>query len=188
LVAIVAGHASMIAVMAMSPVYIGALGHAHDETLRILGVTIGAHVLGMYAFAPVFGALADRVFGRDGRRAVILAGLALMLLACAVAGTADDRMMQLAVGLGLVGLGWSAMIVAGSTLLTEAVAAGHRPAAQGAGDLLMNLAAATAGLLAGLITAWSGFSTLTAVVAVGLLPVVALALRPASGSPRSAQQ
>lgn len=181
--AIVAGHAAMIAVMAMTPVYIGQIGHSHDETLRILGVTIGAHVIGMYAFSPLFGALADRVFRRDGRRAVILLGLALLLIACAVSGTAGHNATQLAIGLGLVGLGWSAMLVAGSTLLTESVAREHRPGAQGAGDLLMNLAAAVAGALAGLVTAWSGFPTLTVVVAAGLLPVVALALRPSAARP-----
>jgi MFS family permease len=122
---------------------------------------------------------------------VILGGLGLLLAACAVAGTAGDDPLRLAAGLGLVGLGWSAMLVAGSTLLTESVAAAHRPAAQGAGDLLMNLAAAAAGALAGLVTAWSGFPTLTVVVAVGLLPVVALALRPTTRpdqSARSAEQ
>ena len=45
LAAIVAGYASMIAIMAMTPVYIGQLGHSHDETLQILGVTIGVMFL-----------------------------------------------------------------------------------------------------------------------------------------------
>jgi len=172
-----AGNAAMIAVMAMTPFYIGQFGHAHDETLRILGVTIGAHVVGMYAFSPLFGWLADRAWLRDGRRVVILGGLGLLLVACAVTGTADNDPIQLAIGLGLVGLGWSATIVAGSTMLTEAVAPDRRPAVQGMGDMLMTLAAAAAGVIAGLITAWSSFPTLTAVVAVGLLPVVALGLR-----------
>ncbi|MBX6749702.1 MAG: MFS transporter [Micromonosporaceae bacterium] len=173
-----AGNASMIAIMAMTPFYIGQFGHAHDETLRILGVTIGAHVIGMYAFSPLFGWLADRAWLRDGRRVVILGGLGLLLVACAVTGTANNDPTQLALGLGLVGLGWSATIVAGSTMLTEAVAPDRRPSVQGVGDMLMTLAAAVAGVIAGLITAWSSFPTLTAVVAVGLLPVVALGLRP----------
>ena len=173
-----AGNASMVAIMAMTPFYIGQFGHAHDETLRILGVTIGAHVIGMYAFSPLFGWLADRPWLRDGRRVVILGGLGLLLAACAVTGTANHDPTQLALGLGLVGLGWSATIVAGSTMLTEAVAPDRRPAVQGVGDMLMTLAAAVAGVIAGLITAWSSFPILTAVVAVGLLPVVALGLRP----------
>ena len=178
LVALGAGNASMVAVMAMTPAYIGHLGHSHDETLRILGVTIGAHVIGMYAFSPLFGWLADRPWLGDGRRVVILGGLGLLLAACAVTGTAGHDEVRLALGLGLVGLGWSATIVAGSTMLTEAVAPDRRPAVQGVGDLLMTLAAAVAGVLAGVLTAWSSYPTLMIVVAVGLLPVVALALRP----------
>jgi Fucose permease len=179
--ALVAGNASMMAVMAMTPAYIGHFGHSHDETLRIVGVTIGAHVIGMYAFSPLLGWLADRAWLGDGRRAVILGGLGLLLAACAVTGTAGHDAARLALGLGLVGLGWSATIVAGSTMLTEAVAPDRRPAVQGVGDLLMTLAAAGAGLLAGVITAWSSFPTLTAMVAVSLLPVVALGLRPHRG-------
>lgn len=179
--AIGAGHASMIAIMAMTGVYIGQLGHSHDETLRILGVTIGAHVIGMYAFSPLFGALADRPWLRDGRRVVILGGLGLLLLSCLVAGTAGHDTTRLTVGLGLVGLGWSATLVAGSTLLTESVAPEHRPTVQGAGDLLMTMAAAIAGVFSGLITAWAGFPTLTALIALSLLPVVALALRARTG-------
>jgi MFS family permease len=173
-----AGNAAMIGIMAMTPAHIGHLGHSHDETLRILGVTIGAHVIGMYAFSPLFGWLADRPWLRDGRRVVILGGLGLLLVACAVTATAANDPVGLAVGLGLVGLGWSATIVAGSTMLTEAVAPDRRPAVQGVGDLLMTLAAAVAGVLAGVLTAWSSYPTLMIVVAVGLLPVVALVLRP----------
>ncbi len=171
-----AGHASMMAIMAMTGVYIGRLGHSHDDTLRILGVTIAAHVIGMYAFSPLIGALADRA----GRRVVMLGGHALLLAACAVAGTAGRNTVQLSFGLFLVGLGWSATLVAGSAMLTEAVRPELRPAVQGAGDLLMTLAAATAGVLAGIVTAWAGFPTLTAVVAVGLVPVIALTLRQTS--------
>jgi MFS family permease len=178
-VAVVAGHATMIAIMAMTPVYIGQLGHAHDATLRILGFTIGMHVLGMFAFAPVFGWLADRQGFGDARRSVILGGLVLLLAACVVAGTAGHSTAQLAIALGLLGLGWSATLVAGSTMLTEAVAPANRPAVQGVADLFMNLASAAAGALAGVVTAWLHFPALTVVVALALVPVVALGIRPA---------
>src|SRR5262249_30593107 len=114
LVTIVAGQVAMISVMAMTPVYVLQLGHSHDTTLRVLGLTIGLHVVGMFAFSPVVGWLADRL--PMGRHAVLGGGVALLLTACAIAGTAGHSAGRLAAGLGLLGLGWSACIIAGSTL------------------------------------------------------------------------
>jgi len=56
-----------------------------------------------------------------GRRPVILGGITLLLAACATAGTAGHDTARLSVGLVLLGMGWSATMVAGSTLLSESV-------------------------------------------------------------------
>jgi hypothetical protein len=75
-------------------------------------------------------------------------------------------------------MGWSATMVAGSTLLTESVGVVNRPSVQGLSDLVMGLAAASAGALSGLVVAWSSYETLTVLAAVATVPLVALALRP----------
>jgi MFS family permease len=129
----------------------------------------------MFAFAPLTGWLTDRM----GRRPVILGGVAVQLVACAVAGTAGHGSAQLAAGLMLLGLGWSGTMVAGSTLLSESVPAEVRPSAQGLSDLVMGLAGATAGALSGAVVDLGGYPTLTVVAAVATLPLVVLALRPA---------
>jgi MFS family permease len=181
LAAIVAGHVAMIAIMAMTPVYIGQLGHPHDVTLRLLGLTIGLHVVGMFAFSPVMGWLADRLAvpgtAVTGRHIVIAGGVGLLLAACAIAGTAGHSPGRLAAGLGLLGLGWSACIIAGSTLLSESVGAANRPAVQGISDLAMNLAAAVAGVLGGLVMAWLGFPALSLLIAVLTVTLVGLTAR-----------
>ena len=115
--AMATGHLVMIGVMAMTPVHIRGAGHDAAHTLRIVGVVLSLHIAGMFAFAPLMGWLTDRL----GRRPVIVGGIALLLVACAVAGTAGHGSVQLAVGMMLLGLGWSATMVAGSTLLTESV-------------------------------------------------------------------
>ncbi|NEE02631.1 MFS transporter [Phytoactinopolyspora halotolerans] len=158
LAAVVVGHGVMVAVMTMTPVH---LTH-HGSELRIIGLTISLHIAGMYALSPVFGWLADRL----GRRPVIAIGQALLIAAAAVAGTADGRTEQIVAGLVLLGLGWSAGLVAGSTLLAESVPAGKRPAVQGFSDLLMNLAAATTGGLSGVVLGWVGYGGLNAISAV----------------------
>ncbi len=58
---------------------------------------------------------------RCGRRAVILGGVATLVVACAVAGTAGHDTVWLSIGLGL---GWSATMVAGSLQLSESAPAG----------------------------------------------------------------
>jgi MFS family permease len=175
--AMAVGHLVMVGVMAMTPVHILSAGHSAAHTLRIVGVVLSLHIAGMFAFAPVTGWLTDRW----GRRPVILAGVALLLAACAVAGTAGHHSGQLSVGLFLLGLGWSATMVAGSTLLSESVPEPVRPSAQGLSDLVMGLAGASAGAVSGLVVSWSGYPTLNMLAAIATVPLVALALRPVHG-------
>ncbi len=168
------GHLVMVSVMAMTPVHIHGAGHGDVDTLRIVGFVISVHIAGMYAFSPVTGWLADRY----GRRSVIVGGILVLLLACAVAGTAGYHTGQLSAGLFLLGLGWSGTMVAGSTLLSESVPVTVRPSAQGLADLVMGLAGAGGGALSGLVLGAAGYPTLTLVAAVSAVPVLALALRP----------
>jgi MFS family permease len=95
------GHVVMVGVMTMTPVHIRSAGHDAAHTLRLVGLVLSAHIAGMFAFAPVFGWLTDRL----GRRPVVGIGILLLLLACAVAGTARHDPARLAAGLTLVGLG-----------------------------------------------------------------------------------
>lgn len=170
--AVAMGHLVMVGVMSMTPVHIGETHEA--DVLTIVGVVLSLHIAGMYAFSPVTGWLTDRF----GRRPVILGGIALLLAACAVAGTAGHDTARLAVGLTLLGMGWSGTMVAGSTLLSESVGLANKPAVQGLSDLVMGLAGAGAGALSGVVVAWAGYATLTALAAIAVVPLVALALRP----------
>jgi MFS family permease len=144
----------------------------------VVGVVISAHIAGMYALSPVFGILADRW----GRVPVVVVGLALLAASTLVAGTsgAGDQAQVLA-ALVLLGLGWSACVVAGSTLLSEAVAPAVRTAVQGLSDLVMGVAAAVAGLLAGPALAVGGYGGLAAMAAALLVPVTVLVLVPRRG-------
>ena len=164
------GHLVMVGVMAMTPVHILSGGHGAAGTLRIVGIVLSLHIAGMYAFAPVMGWLADRF----GRPRVILGGVALLIAACAVAGTAGHDSVRLAVGLILLGLGWSATMVAGSALLAASIGPELKPSAQGLSDMLMGLAGAGAGALSGVVVAAWGYPALTLIAAIMTLPLVAL--------------
>jgi MFS family permease len=168
------GHMVMVGVMAMTPVHIRAGSTDHGDTLRIVGLVLSLHIAGMYAFSPITGWLTDKW----GRRPVILTGVAFLLGACAVAGTAGHATPQLSLGLVMLGLGWSGTMVGGSTLVTESVGAVNRPSVQGLSDLVMGLAAASSGALSGLVVGWSSYGTLTVLAALATVPLIALALRP----------
>ncbi|MBP2392639.1 MFS transporter [Aeromicrobium fastidiosum] len=165
---IASSHAVMVSVMALTPVHM----EDHGASLEIIGLTISLHIAGMYALSPVMGWLADG-WGHDR---TILLGQSILLVATAVAGTAGSSQVQITVGLFLLGLGWSASVIAGAAALTTSIAPENRPVVQGLSDLVMNLAGALGGLLAGLVVALSGFGTLNAAAAVLTVPVAFLVL------------
>lgn len=172
--AMAVGHLVMVGIMAMTPVYIRGGGHDAMLTLRIVGVVISFHIAGMYALSPVVGWLTDRV----GRRPVIVTGIALLLSACALAGSAGHSHVRLAAGLMVLGLGWSATMVAGSTLLNESIPVELRPSAQGLSDLIMGLAGASAGALSGVIVQARGYPALALVAALATVPLIVLVSLP----------
>ncbi len=176
--AVAVGHLVMVAVMSMTPVHLGEW-HSDADVLRVVGIVLSLHIAGMYAFSPVVGWLTDRL----GRRPVILGGVALLLAACAVAGTAGHHTPPLSVGLALLGLGWSGTMVAGSTLLSESVPAADRPGVQGLSDLLMGLAGAGAAAVSGFVMRAVGYPTLTLLAAIAVVPLVALAMRRPGAEP-----
>jgi MFS family permease len=166
--AVAAAHAVMVGVMVMTPVH---LGHA-GASLQVVGVVISLHVAGMYAASPLMGWLSDRA----GRVPTIGVGVATLAAALGVAAAADAGQHGLVgVALTLLGLGWSACLVAGSTLLTESVPDRVRTSVQGVSDLAMGLAAALAGALAGPMLAAGGYRFLALAAGGLLVPVVLLA-------------
>lgn len=165
--AIAVGHVAMISVMVMTPIH---MKHV-DVSLRIIGFVISVHVLGMYAFSPVVGSLSDRL----GRVRVMQIGLLILLASTIVAGTAAaDNAIQLGIGLFFLGLGWSCTLIAGSAYLSESVSVEMRPASQGASDLVMNLAGAGGGALAGIIIGTLSYGWLCFFAAI---PVIVLAFK-----------
>ncbi len=164
------GQAVMVAVMSMTPVH---LQHG-EASLRIIGFVISGHITGMYIASPLVGIASDRI----GRRPVIVAGSAILLASFVIAGTASGHeSIRLAIGLFLLGLGWSCTLIAGSTLLTESIPADERPNVQGTADLLMGIAGAGAGLLSGLVVGLGSYALLNVICAVLVVPLLAATLR-----------
>lgn len=159
------GHLVMVMVMVMTPVH---MAHV-DVTVSLIGLVISVHIVGMYAFAPVVGWAVDRT----GAQRVATAGMGILVAACVISGLAHaGNVPVLATGLLLLGLGWSCTLIAGSTMIVDAVGTRERPAVQGLSDLVMNAAGALGGALAGIIVMLTSYTVLAL---GGIVPVLVLA-------------
>ena len=163
---LVTGHAVMVGVMSMTPLQLGHEGHG----LEIVGIVISVHILGMYALSPVFGWLADKF----GAMRTALLGLTALGAGAVLAFVAPTSLTAVMAALTLVGLGWSASIISSSVLLAGVDAGEVRVPLQGATDALMNYAAATAALLAGVIFATIGFGGLALTSLLLIVPAAAV--------------
>ena len=173
-------HATMISVMVMTPLH---MQHGHAE-LDVIGLVISVHVLGMFAFSPLVGMLADRA-----GRPLVLGGGGLVLVAALLlcASSPEGMSWQVTAGLFLLGLGWSFAMVSASTMVAEYAPLAARTDVQGTSDLVMGLTAATAGVLAGVIVDLAGYPVLSLVTLALALGVVGCAARAQTmGSPASA--
>jgi MFS family permease len=150
----------MVAVMAIAPVHLVAHGHSLD----FVGVVVSIHVLCMFAPSPLTGWLADRA------GSAVVAVLGAVLLATAGLGGAvldmSDGTVMTGV-LAVLGVGWNAGVVGGSTMLAASVPALLRPHTEAIGEIAMGLAAGAGAPIAGLIVAFGDFTMLSIAVALG---------------------
>lgn len=161
IVMIAVAQAIMVGLMSMTPLHI----MHHDGTEGIVGITLSLHIAGMYALSPVFGILATRW----GRLPVIVVGWITFLLSIFLVYVAGDDFLLVQIAMTLVGVGWGAVTVAGSALLTDLTSLDERTVWQGRADTFMSASGAGAGVLAGIVFSLSDFSFLALVAAAVLL-------------------
>ncbi|AXB48943.1 MFS transporter [Amycolatopsis albispora] len=163
LLAMVAAQVAMVAMMTMSAPQL----HQHGHGLDVVGWILTAHMIGMFALAPLSGRIADRW----GGRVTIFAGIGTLAVASAAAVAAPtSHTAGIPLSLFLLGYGWNLVFVGGSSLLSTQ----HRKL-QGTVDAVVWSTSALAGLAAGPLFALGGY-VLVAVVAgvAALIPLVAL--------------
>jgi len=162
-------HAVMVAVMIMTPLH---MEHGGAQ-LEVIGLVISIHVLGMFAFAPLVGLLADRV----GRGPVLGAGALILLVSLVLCGLSPEgHSWQIVTGLFLLGLGWSFATLAASATIADLAPIEVRTDVQGTSDMVMGLTAAAAGAVSGVIVGSAGFGALAAFAAAIACGVAAAAV------------
>lgn len=167
--AMVAAHVAMVAVMTMMPLHL----HHHGHGLATVGFVLSAHMIGMFALAPVSGRIADRW----GARTAIYAGIGTLAVSAATVMAAPvAHQSGLPFGLFLLGFGWNLVFVGGSSLLSREVPPRERAQVQGAADACVWGASAVASLGAGQLFAGGGFVPVVLVAGVlAIAPLVSFA-------------
>ncbi len=163
IVSIALSHMVMVAVMSMTPVHVS----SHGGSLVVVGFVISLHILGMYAFAPLFGILSDKI----GPVKTIVTGQVIYVAALLIAGLGSETGHLVTIGLFLLGLGWSAATVSGSALLSVSVPSEQKTNVQGLSDALMNFSGAFGGAISGTLVALFMFTGLNLIT---LVPVAAI--------------
>lgn len=165
--AMVISQATMVAVMAMTPVHLKL--HGHEGVSQYV---VSLHIAGMYAFSPLVGHFSDR----RGRTTAIGVGALLLVAATSMSALSGDIEQLLFPSLWLLGIGWNFGLIAGSNLLIESVPPAQRVDVQGTADLAMSFCGGLAGFASGFIRRAFGFHVLAtlATVAAGLLLAAAL--------------
>ncbi|MCC2307304.1 MFS transporter [Cellulomonas chengniuliangii] len=178
LTAMAVAHAAMIGVMAWTPVHMAGsmAGSAHlhgahaggTSSQAAIGYVLSAHLAGMYAFSPVMGWAARRL----GERTVVVLGLGLTIVSVAgIAQLPGSAGLGLGIGLAGLGIGWSAVLVAGSSLLTSSVAIEQRAASQGVADSAVWVASGLSQVASGWVLGTFGYAWLAVAFLVLVAPV-----------------
>ena len=174
-VSLASSQASMAAVMGVSGAAVAHAGHG----VPVLSGIMLAHFFGMFALSRVVGRFADRV----GRRQAIFVGLGLLALGGGVVALVPGA-AGFAVGLLLVGFGWSFAFIGSTVLLADAALPERRARTVGRADLSAQLAAAAVAAGGGWWFAQYGLRGLGILaIVVAAVPLLLLSRREAdSGS------
>ena len=167
---------AMVAIMTMTPVYMGEHGHGLTE----VGVVISIHIGAMYLPSLVTGILVDKL----GRMVMAVAAGVTLLAAGIVSATAPpDSLAQLILALTLLGLGWNFGLISGTALIVDATLPKTRARTQGSIDVLIALTGAAGGALSGMVMASTSYALLSlagGILSLLLIPVVLWSRRPAA--------
>jgi len=161
--------AAMVGVMGVTAVVLNKQGMGP----AVIGIFISAHFLGMFGLAAPLGRLADRA----GRRRALLAGIAVTGVG-AVGTSLLGHSLLILPFFFLLGLGWCASWVAGTTILADVTTPRERGRLTASNDQIVALCGATAVISAGFVLERFGFPavgiSLAAILMIALVPVLRL--------------
>ena len=167
MVALACAQATMVMLMATASLMLSLHGHP----ISTISLVLMAHVVGMFGLSVPVGRLADRI----GRRPVLIGGALLSAASGLLFSLGISSALWAAAAFYLVGIGWCLAYVAGAALLGAVSTPATRARVVGISDVLTNISAVVAALLAGVLLARGGELTVGVLAAIlGSVPLVAI--------------
>ena len=168
--AMMVSQATMVGTMTLTPLHMNDGGQSNGA----ISIMLFSHIIGMYAFSPLVGRLADQ-YGRYPM--LVLSGVLCVVGALWAGFTPPEGFVGITGGQTVIGFSWCFGVIAASGLLTEAFPVEQRASVQGAGDMCMMAFGAVAGISAGAIVAYRSYLDLNLAAAIlGVILVFAVAL------------
>ena len=138
--AVLTGQGVMTLIMVVMPLHLDSIANMGEAVPAALTV----HVAGMFAFAPLTGRLVDAL----GPRPMVLLGSVLLMLASVLAAL-DAGLGTVLPAMFLLGYGWNACFVAGSTMLARGLPLNVRARVQGRVEVLIGVVGALSSVSSG---------------------------------------
>ncbi|MDO5623359.1 MAG: MFS transporter [Pseudomonadota bacterium] len=161
------GYAIMMLIMTTAPLAIVGCGYSSSRAASV----IQWHLVAMFAPSLVAGRLAEKW----GSNQLAVVGVVMSMLGAVVALMGDHSYM-FTVALILSGLGWNAMYVGGTSLLTQNTLGENSSHVQGQCELLTFAFVFVAALMSGWIYEWLGWSQINQMVLLFLFVFLILVL------------
>jgi MFS family permease len=159
------GYGLMSLLMVSTPLAVLGCGYAFADATQV----IQWHIVGMYLPAFISGPLIRRI----GEVPVILMGLACYGLTVAIGAAGTSLYGNFTPALVLLGVGWSFLYVAGSTLLTRSYRPEEKARVEGLHDMVVFSAVALAAAVSGSLYFSVGWTTLTLLLLPPMIIVLA---------------
>ncbi|MYG86896.1 MAG: MFS transporter, partial [Gemmatimonadetes bacterium] len=140
--AMVIGQFVMTLLMVITPLH---MSH-HDHGTWLISWVIMAHAIGMFGVSGITG----RLIIRWGQHAIVKWGVLILVVSCVITPV-SPRFIPLTIALFLLGLGWNFCFIAGSSLLSNALAPLERGRVQGVNEMFIALSASSASLVTGFL-------------------------------------
>lgn len=140
--AMVLGQFVMTLLMVITPLH---MSH-HDHGTWLISWVIMAHAIGMFGVSGITG----RLIMRWGQHAIVKWGVLILVVSCVITPI-SPRFIPLTIALFLLGLGWNFCFIAGSSLLSNALAPLERGRVQGVNEMFIALSASSASLVTGFL-------------------------------------
>jgi len=162
----VVSYAVMVTIMMATPIQM----HINDGySMRYVTLIIQGHLLGMYVPSLFTGGLIQKF----GVIKIMFAGVLCFLISI-FSNIVGHQIVNYAIGLVFLGIGWNLLFVSGTTLLTEQYTFSERFKIQAANDFIVYSIMAMGSLSAGALIHYLGWVNLNLIMLPFLIILIAL--------------